>query len=646
MIYFYLLLFSISICDDVHLWISSVSEEYIDLSIQSNNPIYGFDFKIFSNESDALNISYIDEEFSNDNTSASIFTINSEQGLIFDNNFNCFTDGQNRFLSLSMNNNFLPATDSTLLMRIPILSNQNMSSYFISEPSFFTKDFAYNIIDLDVEYGLIEYQTGWPYNDTDKILGSPAIFDINLDGIKEIIFSDYTGKVFITNPEGQLLHSFQTNDQIWSTPAIADLNNDGSFEIIISSKDQYLYILNHQAELVTSYNASQYLLGTPAIGNIDSDDDLEIIFGGYSNQGKVFAINMDGTNVDGFPLQINEKIQRGVALADLNNNNKVDIILGTDTEHVHAIFDDASIAFTVELEGDVRSAPSVIKMGESDNEHLILVGSRDDNFYAIDSSGEIKFSYSTGDKVESSPIILEFNNNIYIFFGSSDGYLYGIDTNGQDIPGFPIFIDSAVESSPVLSDFNGDGIPEIVVNSVSNDLNIFNIDGTNYTSIPIIFEFPFSGHPIVDDVDLDGDLEIFIGTTNGLVGIDLKDVGGDTENYWHQYRNGNLRNGYVETDLLLNNFNIEYPDQFMLFAPYPNPFNPISSISYYLKEAAEIQISVHDITGRKITIIENTFKEAGYHSIDWHAYQLSSGQYFINLKVDETTLTKPVTLLK
>ena len=94
MIYFYLLLFSISICDDVHLWISSVSEEYIDLSIQSNNAIYGFDFKIFSNESDALNISYIDEEFSNDNTSASIFTINSEQGLIFDNNFNCFTDGQ------------------------------------------------------------------------------------------------------------------------------------------------------------------------------------------------------------------------------------------------------------------------------------------------------------------------------------------------------------------------------------------------------------------------------------------------------------------------------------------------------------------------------------------------------------------------
>lgn len=644
MAYFYILiLFSISICDDVHLWISSISDNAIDLSIQSNEPIYGFDFKILSNESDALQINYIEEEFSNDNSSATLLTINTEQGLVFDNSFNCFTDGQNRFLSLSMTNNFLPATDSTLLMRIPVLNNQDQVNYFLSEPSFFTKDSDYSIIDLDVEYGLIEYQSGWPYNDTDKILGSPSIFDINSDGIKEIIFSDYTGKVFIINPTGQLLHSFQTNDQIWSTPAIADLNNDGIFEIIITSKDQNLYILNHQAELITSYNANQYLLGTPAIGNIDSDQDLEIIFGGYSNQGKIFAINMDGTNVEGFPIQINEKIQRGVALADLNNNNKVDIIFGTDSENVHAIYDDTNFAFTIELEGDIRSAPSIVKMG---NEYLILVGSRDDNFYAINGSGEIKFSYLTGDKVESSPAILEYNSNISIYFGSSDGYLYGIDTNGQNLPGFPILIDSAIESSPVIADFNGDAIPEIVVSSVSNDLNIFNIDGTNYKSIPIIFEFPFSGHPIIDDFDLDGDLEIFVGTTNGMVGVDLKDVGGNIDNYWHQYRNNTLRNGYIESDLLLSNFNIDYPEQFILFAPYPNPFNPITSISYHLNEPSKVEISVHDLTGRKMATIEHKFYEAGYHTIDWNASEFASGKYFINLTIDDITLTKPITLLK
>ena len=78
------------------------------------------------------------------------------------------------------------------------------------------------------------------------------------------------------------------------------------------------------------YDANQYLLGTPAIGNIDDDEELEIIFGGYSNQGKIFAINMDGTDVSGFPEMINEKIQRGVALADLNKNNLVYIKTACD----------------------------------------------------------------------------------------------------------------------------------------------------------------------------------------------------------------------------------------------------------------------------------------------------------------------------
>tara|TARA_B100000676_G_scaffold55011_2_gene54128 strand:- start:3587 stop:5521 length:1935 start_codon:yes stop_codon:yes gene_type:complete len=640
---FLIIFFSISICDDVHLWISSITENSIDLSIQANEPIYGFDFKIISDESGTIPIHYTEEEFTNDNTTASLLTIDIEQGLVSSNSFACFTDGQNRFISLSLSNNFLPQTDSTLFMRIPLSDNTTTSSYFISEPSFFTKDSEFNIIDLDIEYGMIEYQSGWPYTDTDKILGSPAIFDINLDGEKEIIFSDYTGKIFITNYSGQLLNTFQTDDQIWSTPAIADLNNDGTYELIVTSKDQHLYILNHEAEPILSYNANQYLLGTPAIGNIDSDAELEIIFAGYSNQGKIFAINMDGTNVEGFPLQINEKIQRGVALADINNNNKVDIILGTDSEHIHAIYDDASIAFTVELGGDIRSAPTVVKMGD---QYLILVGSRDDHLHALSQSGDIIFSYLTGDKVESSPAILDHNDNVYIFFGSSDGYLYGIDTNGNNLAGFPIDIDSAVDSSPVIADLNGDQIPEIIVSSVSNDLKIFNLDGSIYKAIPLVFEFPFSGHPIIDDVDLDGDLEIFVGTTTGMIGIDLKDIGGNTENYWNQYRNSNLRTGYIESDQILSNTNIEYPTEIFLFSPYPNPFNPVTSISYFMPNAGHVQITVHDLNGRKVATVKNQFLESGYHTIDWNAAQISSGQYFINLTVDDYTITKPITLLK
>ena len=58
------------------------------------------------------------------------------------------------------------------------------------------------------------------------------------------------------------------------------------------SSAKTLYILDSQAELLTEYYADQYLIGTPAVGNIDNDNELEIVFGGYSNQGKIFAINI------------------------------------------------------------------------------------------------------------------------------------------------------------------------------------------------------------------------------------------------------------------------------------------------------------------------------------------------------------------
>ena len=44
--------------------------------------------------------------------------------------------------------------------------------------------------------------------------------------------------------------------------------------------------------------------------------------------------------------------------------------------------------------------------------------------------------------------------------------------------------------------------------------------------------------------------------------------------------------------------------------------------------------------------IEHKFYEAGYHTIDWNASEFASGKYFINLTIDDITLTKPITLLK
>ena len=78
-------------------------------------------------------------------------------------------------------------------------------------------------------------------------------------------------------------------------------------------------------------------MGTPSIANIDNDNFLEIIFTGYTTSGDIFAINHDGTNVNNFPASIDEKILRGVAMYDINNNGKDDIVVATENEKFVAV---------------------------------------------------------------------------------------------------------------------------------------------------------------------------------------------------------------------------------------------------------------------------------------------------------------------
>ena len=131
-----------------------------------------------------------------------------------------------------------------------------------------------------------------------------------------------------------------------------------------------------------------------------------------------------------------------------------------------------------------------------------------------------------------------------------------------------------------------------------------------------------------------------------MMGIDIKDINGKTEGYWNQFRNNLNRNGYIESEQLLNNTNPDVLSEFILFNPYPNPFNPSTSIKYYIPEASQVQISIHDIMGRKVDVLENKFKHKGYYSIEWEASSLSSGKYFVYLITDNIKLSQSITLIK
>lgn len=72
---------------------------------------------------------------------------------------------------------------------------------------------------------------------------------------------------------------------------------------------------------------------------------------------------------------------------------------------------------------------------------------------------------------------------------------------------------------------------------------------------------------------------------------------------------------------------------------YPNPFNPKTVIKYELPAAADIEITVYNVNGQKITTLEKGVKESGSYKTIWNGTdsngsQVTSGIYFCKLNAD------------
>jgi outer membrane protein assembly factor BamB len=114
-------------------------------------------------------------------------------------------------------------------------------------------------------------------------------------------------------------------------------------------------------------------MGTPAIGQLDSDNLSEIVVPGYSSSGKkIYAVNHDGIEVEGFPVDVGERMIVGVALQDFNNNGRDDIVFGSDSDNISLMYDDGTIAWTYQTGDKVQSAPSILTIGSDILVHAII----------------------------------------------------------------------------------------------------------------------------------------------------------------------------------------------------------------------------------------------------------------------------------
>ncbi|MCH8126387.1 T9SS type A sorting domain-containing protein [candidate division KSB1 bacterium] len=90
------------------------------------------------------------------------------------------------------------------------------------------------------------------------------------------------------------------------------------------------------------------------------------------------------------------------------------------------------------------------------------------------------------------------------------------------------------------------------------------------------------------------------------------------------------------------------PESYELYQNFPNPFNPITAISYGLPFDSKVTIRIYNLLGEEIiTLVNNQQTKAGYHTIIWdgrnsynskvatgmYIYQMISGRFIQNKKM-------------
>lgn len=92
--------------------------------------------------------------------------------------------------------------------------------------------------------------------------------------------------------------------------------------------------------------------------------------------------------------------------------------------------------------------------------------------------------------------------------------------------------------------------------------------------------------------------------------------------------------------------NIVMPDGYVLEDAYPNPFNPVSTISYSLPIGQHVSLVIYNVLGEQVDVLVNEFKAGGFHQINWDAGSRASGAYLVKMSAGSFTETKKILLIR
>ncbi len=93
------------------------------------------------------------------------------------------------------------------------------------------------------------------------------------------------------------------------------------------------------------------------------------------------------------------------------------------------------------------------------------------------------------------------------------------------------------------------------------------------------------------------------------------------------------------------------PGEMTLFANIPNPFNAKTEIVFDIERPCEVDLSIYNMMGQKVSTLVSGMSKPGIRSVVWDGadfsgHEVESGVYFYRLETDAGSITKRMVLLK
>ncbi|RMF57763.1 MAG: choice-of-anchor B family protein [Calditrichaeota bacterium] len=93
------------------------------------------------------------------------------------------------------------------------------------------------------------------------------------------------------------------------------------------------------------------------------------------------------------------------------------------------------------------------------------------------------------------------------------------------------------------------------------------------------------------------------------------------------------------------------PSTFSVSPNYPNPFNPVTTISYQIPQTSPVKLAVYDMNGKLVKVLVDQQQAAGNYQVQWDGVNqqgqpVVSGVYFYTFRAGQYTQTRKMVLLK